>query len=406
MDSLIIAAARALAAGDTLTALKRVALRNDAPALALRGIAMAQLGDLARAKNLLRSAARAFGSHEATARARCIVAEAEIALVCRDLSHPLQTLGPARTILDAHGDRANAAHAGYLDARLHLLVGRLEEAERVLATVDPAALPLASRSGYWLVAAGIAMRGIRAGPARAALDRARQAAREVGIPALEVEIDRASSLLDTPAARLKSCTEERLLNLADVEALIASDTLVIDACRAIIRSGPTIVSLAGRPVLFRLVRALAETWPGDVARETLLAATFHARHADDSHRARLRVEIGRLRKELQPLAGIAATKRGFLLKPRGSASVAVIAPPVEDDHGDVLALLADGEAWSSSALALALGVGPRTVQRGLEVLAAAGKVEQFGQGRASRWVASSVPGFPTSLLLPTHLIPA
>jgi DNA-binding transcriptional ArsR family regulator len=404
MDSLINAAARALAMGDPLAALKRVALRDDPPALALRGIAMAQLGDLARAKALLRGAARAFGPNEATARARCVVAEAEIALVSRDLGGPMQALGAARAALEAHGDRANAAHAGTIEARRLLLIGRLDESERMLDALDPDALPLASRTGYWLVAAGIAMRRIRAGPARAAIDRAGRAAHEAGIPALAAEVARASRALDAPAARLIARDGKRLLGLDEVEALIASDALLVDACRNVVRAGTVSVPLAGRPVLFALARALAEAWPGDVSRETLLARAFRARDADESHRARLRVEIGRLRKALAPLAGLAATKRGFVLKPHRAAIVAVLAPPVEGDHEEVLALLADGEAWSSSALALALGVSPRTVQRALEALAEAGKVESFGRGRACRWMAPNVPGFPTSLLLPAQLM--
>jgi DNA-binding transcriptional ArsR family regulator len=164
-----------------------------------------------------------------------------------------------------------------------------------------------------------------------------------------------------------------------------------------------VTQLASRPVLFALARALAEAWPEDVSRETLLARAFRARHADESHRARLRVEIGRLRKALEPLAGLNATQRGFALEPRATGAVAVLAPPVEGDHADVLALLADGEAWSSSALAHALGVSPRTAQRALDVLAEVGKVESFGRGRACRWMAPNVPGFPTSLLLPAPL---
>lgn len=402
MDSLIAAAARALAAGDPLAALKRVALRADPPALALRGIAMAQLGELARARELLRSAARAFGPHEATARARCVVAEVEIALVSRDLAGAMRRLGAARAALEAHGDRANAAHAGYLEARRLLLIGRLDDAERALAALDAAALPRASRSGYWLVAAGIAMRRVRAGPARAALDRAGQAARETGIPALAAEVDRVVRALDAPAARLIGRGGDRLLRLGEVEALIGSAALVVDACRGVVRVGATVVPLAGRPVLLTLARALGEAWPADAARETLIARAFRGREADESHRARLRVEIGRLRTALGPLAGVGATRRGYLLRP-GPRTVAVLAPPVEEDHAGVLALLADGEAWSSSALALALGVGPRTVQRALAALAAAGKVESFGRGRACRWTAPRVPGFPTSLLLPAPL---
>lgn len=402
MDSLITAAAHALAAGDPLGALKRVALREDAPALALRGIAMAQLGDFARAKVLLRRAARAFGPKEPMARARCVVAQAEIALVSRDLGRPMHTLDAARATLEAHGDRANAAHAGYLDARRLLLIGQLDEAERTLDSLDADALPPASRVGYGLVAAGIAMRRIRTKPARAALHRAERAAHESGIPALAAEVDRASRALDAPAARLIARKAERLLGLDEVEALLASDAFVVDACRNVVRTGTTVVPLASRPVLFALVRALAEAWPEDVSRETLLARAFRARHTDESHRARLRVEIGRLREAIKPLAALGATKRGFTLEPH-RAAVAVLAPPVEGDHVEVLAVLADGEAWSSSALALALGVSPRTAQRALEALAEAGKVESFGRGRACRWVAPNVPGFPTSLLLPALL---
>src|SRR5690348_4511120 len=161
MDSLITAAGRALAAGDPLGALKRVALRDDAPALALRGIAMAQLGDLARARVLLRRAARAFGPREAVARARCVVAEAEIALVSRELGWPARTLETARTTLEAHGDLANAAHARTLEVRRLLLIGRLDEAERSLVALDPAPLPPASRANHALAAAGLAIRRLQ-----------------------------------------------------------------------------------------------------------------------------------------------------------------------------------------------------------------------------------------------------
>jgi hypothetical protein len=351
----------------------------------------------------LRSAARTFGPQEPIARARCVAAEAEIALVSRDLGRPLQALNAARATLEAHGDTANAAHAGYLEARRLLLMGKLDEAECTLAGLHADALRPASRAGYGLVVAGIAMRRIRTKLARTSLDQAARAAREAGIPALVAEVDRASRALEAPAARLIARDGERLLRLEEVEALLASDAFVVDACRNVVRAGPTMVSLASRPVLFALVRALAEAWPEDVSRETLLARAFRARHVDESHRVRLRVEIGRLREILQPLAGLNATKRGFALELRGANAVAVTAPPVEGDHAEVLALLADGEAWSSSALALALSVSPRTAQRVLEALAVAGKVESFGRGRACRWIAPKVPGFPTSLLLPAPL---
>jgi hypothetical protein len=403
MDSLITAAAHALAAGDPLGALNRVALRDDAPALALRGIAMAQLGDLDRAKALLRSAARAFGPKEAVARARCVVAEAEIALVSRDLGWPAKTLAAARVTLEQHGDRVNAAHARYLEVRRLLLIGRLDEAERVLADLDPAPFPPASRAAHELVVAGIAMRRLRTKTARAALARAESAACLAGIPALTAEVESAALVLNTPAARLIGRGEERLLRLDEVEALLASKAVVVDACRHVVRDARTVISLARRPVLFALARALGEAWPADVPRATLVARAFRGKHADESHRARLRVEMGRLRRMLRTLADVSATKQGFALVPRGAREVVVLARPVEEDNAAVLAFLADGESWSSSALALALGASQRTVQRALDELAVAGKVQSFGRGRARRWMTPPVPGFTTTLLLPAPL---
>ncbi|TPM99849.1 helix-turn-helix domain-containing protein [Mesorhizobium sp. B2-1-3A] len=403
MDSLITAAALALASGDPLGALDRVALREDAPALALRGIAMAQLGDFDRAKLLLRRAARAFSPKEAVARARCVVAEAEIALVSRDLGWPAKALDAARTALEKHGDRLNAAHAGQLKVRRLLLIGRLDEAEHVLAGLDPTPLPPAARAAHELAVAGIAMRRLRIRPARAALEWASNAARQAGIPGLMAEVASASLALETPAARLITQGVERPLLLEEVEALQASPALVIDAIRYVVRAGDSTVSLASRPVLFALARALGQAWPGDVSREDLVARAFGGKHADESHRARLRVEIGRLRAELAALTDISATKRGFTLAPRGGRAVMVLARPIEERHAAVLALLADGEAWSSSALALALGTGQRSVQRALEPLAEAGKVQFFGHGRARRWMTPPVAGFTTTLLLPAPL---
>src|SRR5580700_3570711 len=354
MDSLITAAARALAAGDPLGALKRVALRDDAPGFALRGIAMAQLGDLVRAKALLRRAARAFGPKEAVARARCVVAEAEIALVSRDLGWPAKALDAARVTLEEHGDRVNAAHARNLEVRRLLLIGRLDEAERTLAGLDPAPFPPASRAAHELVVAGIAMRRLRTTVARAALARAESAACLAGIPALTAEVESASLVLNTQVARLITRGDERPLLLEDVEVLLASETLVVDACRYVVRDARTVVSLATRPVLFALARALAEAWPADLPRGTLIARAFRAKRADESHRARLRVELGRLRRMLRTLAGVSATPRGFKLVPRRAREVVVLARPVEEEHAAVLAFLADGESWSSSALALAL----------------------------------------------------
>ncbi|HEX9984467.1 MAG TPA: helix-turn-helix domain-containing protein [Thermoanaerobaculia bacterium] len=403
MDSLITAAARALASGDPLGALNRVALRDDAPALALRGMAMAQLGDLVRAKELLRRAVRSFGPKEAVARARCVVAEAEIALVSRDLGWPEKALDAARATLEEHGDVLNVAHARHLQVRRLLLLGRLDEAERTLADLDPAPFPPASRTAHELVVAGIAMRRLRTKDARAALARAERAAQQARIPALAAEVESAIRILNLPAARLIANGEERLLRLAQVEALLESEAFVVDAWRHLVRDAGTVASLATRPVLFALARALAEAWPGDVSRDTLVARAFGAKHADESHRARLRVEVGRLRAVLRKLADVSATKRGFALKPRVAREVFVLARPVEEEHASVLAFLADGESWSSSGLALALGTSQRTVQRALDALAAAGKVQSVGHGRARRWITPPVLGFTTTLLLPAPL---
>jgi DNA-binding transcriptional ArsR family regulator len=403
LDSLISAAARALAAGDPLGALSLVALRNDAPALALRGIAMAQLGDLARAKNLVRRAARAFGAKEALARARCVVAEAEIALASRDLGWPAKALDAAWGTLEQHDDRMNAAHARHLEIRRLVLIGRLDEAEHTLAALDPAPFPPALRAVHELVVAGIAMRRLRTSAARAALARAERAAQIARIPALTAEVESASLVLNTPAARLIASGQERLLLLEEVEALQDSETLVVDACRHVVRDPREVVSLASRPVLFAIARVLAEAWPGDVPRDILVARTFGAKIADESHRARLRVEVGRLRTVLQTLAGVRATARGYALAPRRAREVVMLARPIEERHAAVLAFLADGESWSSSALALALGTSQRTVQRALDSLAAAGSVQSYGRGRARRWTTPPVPGFTTTLLLPGPL---
>jgi hypothetical protein len=400
---MIFAAGRALAAGDPFGALNRVALRDDAAALALRGIAMAQLGDLERARALLRRAAKAFGPREAVARARCVVAEAEIALVTRDLAWPLKTLEAAHATLVRHGDLVNAAHARHLTARRLVLTGQLDAAERTIADLDVSAFPPASRAAFNLVVAGIALRRLRTRAAREALARAATAAKAAGIPSLVAEVERASHVLEVPAARLVTQGDARPLLLDEVETLLGSKAMIVDACRNAVRHAGASTSLATRPVLFALARALGEAWPGDVARDVLLARAFGAKFVDESHRARLRVEIGRLRAALRRVADICATKRGFALVPHRAEEVLVLARPVDDEHASLLALLDDGEAWSTSALATALGKSQRTVQRELDALAAAAKVQAFGLGRARRWTTPPIAGFTTTLLLPDSL---
>jgi len=403
VDSLIAAAARALALGDPLGALKRIALRDDPAALALRGTAMAQLGDPVRAKALLRQAARAYGRREPVSCARCAVAEAEIALASRDLNWSPKSLSAARMTLEAHGDRVNAAHARYLEIRRLVLIGRIGDAEISLGRCEPGPLPPPLRAIHELVAAAIAVRRVQASSARRALARAAQAALQSQIPALIGEVEAAAVVLDAPAARLVARGKERILRLEDLGELLSSNALIVDACRFAIRRRGTNIELARRPVLFSLARALADVWPADVSRETLVERAFRARRMDETYRVRLRVEIGRLRKALRGLADVVATQRGFSIVPHGRRELVVLVPTVEDEHTAVLALLSDGESWSSSGLALALGISARTVQRALCSLAEDRKVQAFGRGRAQRWMTPPSLGFTTTLLLPVPL---
>jgi tetratricopeptide (TPR) repeat protein len=421
MDSLITAAARALAAGDALGALQRVALRDDPPALALRGIAMAQLGEHPRARELLRRAARGFGAHEELARARCVVAEAEVALALRDLNGPPHALVAAASALASRGDRANALQARLIAARQWLLMGRLGEAAALLAPIDlrEPGMPPALAAVAALTLAELALRSLRVAAARDALAQAREAAARARVPALLAEVDEALAALQRPAARrlLPSdgeAAQDQLLRLDEVAALLASDVLVVDACRHRLGSGsvgaqegsgaaPTWLSLARRPILFALACELAQAWPGDAERDALIASAFRSRHPDETHRARLRVELGRLRALVKPWARIEATARGFALQPLDGRPVAVLAPPIAGEQASLLALLADGAAWSTSALALALGDSQRTVQRALAELQAQGRVRSIGRARAQRWLAPPLAGFTPILLLPAAL---
>src|SRR6478735_870051 len=403
MDSLIAAAGRALALGDALGALKRVALREDPPALALRGIAMAQLGDYPRARELLRRAARGFGAREAMAHARCVVAEAEVALAMREFGGSPRALAEAAAVLEARGDAANALHARLIAVRRLLLLGRIDEAGTALTGLDATGHPPTLAAVAALATAEVALRSLRTAAARDALDRAFDAAQRAGVPALLAEVAEARGTLDRAAARHIHAGHEQPLRLEQVEALHASGALVVDACRRGLRAGPDWLPLARRPVLFVLARALAEAWPDDVDRNVLIARAFRTRHPDETHRARLRVEIGRLRALVATLARIEATARGFVLRPRDGRPAVVLAPPIDGDQASLVALLSDGAAWSTSALALALGASQRTVQRALAELEAEGRVRSIGQARARRWLAPPLAGFTTILFLPPAL---
>lgn len=403
MDSLIAASARALATGDVLTALKHVALRDDPPALALRGIAMAQLGDLARARELLRRAQRGFGAHEVLARARCGLAEAEVALALRELGGNSEPLSAIATVLEAQGDAINALQAWLILARRMLLLGKLDEAVHALAKLEGRQLPPTLSAMADLTAATLALRRMEIAQARILLERARMAAAQAGVGALQAEVDEARAKLDQPAARCLGGGADQLQRIDQVQQLLDSGALIIDGCQRGIRFGASWQSLARRPVLFALACALAEAWPGEVDRDVLITRAFGMRHSDETLRARLRVEISRLRGFIAVQAHIEATAAGFRLSPRSANSVRVLLPPIEGEQGALLALLADGAAWSTSALGLALGQSQRNAQRALLELEAAGRVYATGRGRAQRWRAVPLGGFTTILLLPAAL---
>lgn len=402
MESLIAAAARALAAGDPIGALQRIALRDDPPALALRGIAMAQLGDYPRARDLLRRAGRGFGARAPLERARCVVAEAEVALAMRDLDASPRALAAASSTLEAHGDRTNALWARVIAARGLLLLGRLDDAATALPQPEPADAPSLIALAA-LISAELSLRSLRVSAAREALARAREAAERARVPALAAEVAEAHAALARPAARRRTGDGEHALTLDEVAALVASDALVVDACRRGVRAGAVWVPLARRPVLFRLARALAAAWPCDVDRHALIEHAFRTRLPDDTHRARLRVEVGRLRALVAGVARIEATKRGYALKPRASCEIVVLEPPIVGDDAALVALLSDGAAWSTSSLALALDASQRTVQRALVALEADGRVRSIGHGRSRRWLSPTLTGFTTILLLPAAL---
>jgi hypothetical protein len=399
MDSMLSTAARALSVGDPLLALKGIALRNDAPALALRGVALAQLGDLSRAQKLLQRAMRSFAASEVVARARCVTAQAEIALAQRELSGSDRQLVKAARLLTRRGDLANALLAELVLARRRVLLGRLGEAAASLARLNLLGAPPRLTAIAELVSAEVAVRQLQPQLAAAALSRARRAAALAKIPALSSEVERAQRGLDAPAARLLVAGESRLLDLTQVARALQTPDLLVDACRRELRSGSHVIGLRRRPVLFALLSELSTLAPLPVTREQLIEGAFGARRVNDSHRARLRVELGRLRKLLGPLAEIRATPLGFALVPPEGQRVRCLLPPTEGESSALLSLLSTGDAWSTSALALALGKSQRSVQRALSALEESGTVRGLGRARARRWVVAPSAGFATTLLL-------
>jgi hypothetical protein len=321
----------------------------------------------------------------------------------RDLGSSQRALATAAGTLAKLGDRHNAQLARLVVARRALLLGQTTTAAAALATLDDGAASPVLRVLEELTRAEIAMRSLCIADARACLDRAEGAAIRVQVPALLAELAAARGQLDLPAGRCTWRGREELLTLDGVAALLERGDLIVDACRRGVRLGQVWVPLARRPVLFTLVHALAAQAPADVSRQTLIERTFRIRRADDTHRARLRVELGRLRKLLDGIARIEATPDGFALLACNHHDVMVLEPPIPGEAASLLALLADGAAWSTSALALATGVSHRTVQRSLAELETQGRVRSIQRARARRWLAPPLAEFTTILLLPAAL---
>jgi tetratricopeptide (TPR) repeat protein len=396
MEAPLTAAARALARGDALSALKWLGRRTDAPARAMRGAALSQLGEFARAKAQLRAALRALGPADGLLRARCLAAEAEIALALGDLRWSAEPVARAIAELHAAGDARNAAYLQLVAARAALRLGRPAEAERLVrhARFSPAA-PL-ERTFAELVRVELAAKRGDPGLLMSALANAVAAAERAAIPALVSEVARIRDHYEGPTAVITSRGQARIASFCEVCALGRSAEVVIDGGGRELRSSGEQVTFARRPVLFELLRVLADAWPGAVSRDALIARVFGARRPNESHRIRLRVEVGRLRKVVRPRLGVVAKGPGYALS--ATAAVVLVMPLEESPASRLLSLMHGGEAWSASSLALALDVSERTVQRSLRDLHSAGKVGPTGNGRGRRWVR--LFEIPTDLLLP------
>jgi tetratricopeptide (TPR) repeat protein len=392
----LTAAARALSLGDALSALKWLGRRTDAPARAMRGAALSQLGAFVSAKAQLRAALRALGPESGLLRARCLAAQAEIALALGDLRWSAEPVARAVAELEAAGDARNAAYLRLVAARAALRLGRPADAERLLrpATFAPVA-PL-DRTLAELVRVELAAKRGDPDLLKSALASAGAAAERAAIPALVSEVARIRDRYEGPAAVITSRGKARTASFCEVCALGRSAGVVIDGGAREVRSSGDGVPFARRPVLFDVLRVLAEAWPGAVPREALIARVFGARRPNESHRIRLRVEIGRLRKVVRPRLGVVSEGPGYALSAAGE--VVLVMPLEESPASRLLSLMHGGEGWSASSLALALDVSERTIQRSLGELQRAGKVGPTGNGRGRRWVR--LFEIPTDLLLP------
>ncbi|PCC68517.1 HTH domain-containing protein [Nannocystis exedens] len=392
----LLAAARALAGGDPLRALAGVGRDDSARGLTLRGIAYAQLGDLELARDALARAVDLADDPLLAARARAALVEVELGSGAPALAAREARL--AADALERLGDPRNAAMQRLVLARAEVLLGRLNEARRAVEAVLAGDLGPDLRAVASLVQAEIAVRALAPTDARSALARAREAMAHAPHQLLARTVEALEQELARPLASVWRAGVTTEADLFAIEALSRGHLLLVDACRRLALGGRVTIPLARRPVLFALLLELARAWPAAVARDLLAARAFSVRRVNDSHRARLRVEIGRLRKLMDGLAAApVASDDGYLLA--SQRDVAVLLPPTDDEAARLGLLLGDGAAWSAQALAEHAGVSRRTAQRALQQLVERGAVVRTGKGKDVRYTRPGAPIASRMLLL-------
>ena len=391
-----IEAGRALAAGEALRALGLVGRADDALGLTLRGIAYAQLGDLELARKSLDRALALAKDRRTRAHARAALVE--IALSTGDPAPAAKAAKAAADELARLGDPRNAAMMRLVLARAEVLLGRLGEARRVVEDVLTEKLEPDLRALAWLARAEIAIRTLATTDARDALSRARASLDGTPNQLLARALVALEQELSLPVARMLRGGVVRDADLFAIEALSRGEVLLIDACRRVAIAGRVTIPLARRPVLFALLLVLARAWPASVPRDELASRAFDARRVNESHRSRLRVEIGRLRKIMDGLgAEPVATADGYALASK--REVALLLPPSDDDAARIALLLGDGAAWSAKGLAEHAGVSKSTAQRALGLLVKNGSAIRTGKGKDVRYTRPGTPIASRMLLL-------
>jgi tetratricopeptide (TPR) repeat protein len=396
LPAALLDAGRALAGGDPLRALALVGRVDSALGLTLRGVAYAQLGDLDLARKSLLRAVSVADDPRTLARARAALAE--IALTTGDPAVAARDARASADELEALDDARNASMQRLVLARALVLLGRLGEARQVVDEVlsddlAPDVFAVAS-----LAQAEIAVRALAALDAREALARARRALEQAPHSLLSRAIQCVERELSLPVARLVRAGVSASADLFAIEESCRGHVLLVDACRRLALGGRATIPLARRPVLFALLLALAHAWPGSVARDELISRAFEVRRINPSHRARLRVEIGRLRGVLEGLAAEpTATPDGYALA--SERPVVILLPLSDDEAARVALLLGDGASWSAQGLAEHAGVSRRTAQRALSTLVASGDAVRTGQGKTVRYARPGAPIASRMLLL-------